>query len=117
MPRRRTGTLLPIEHEVLATAMAMRSAGTDEFHGFGIAQAMSDARDARSLTAHGTLYKALGRLERDGLLTSCWEDAALAVGRPPRRLYRLTAEGVQATIGAPRPRTQRTPARAAGAPA
>ncbi|MDQ3894944.1 MAG: PadR family transcriptional regulator [Actinomycetota bacterium] len=57
---------------------------------------MREASGARSLTAHGTLYKALGRLEESGLLTSRWEDAAAAAeGRPRRRLYELTGEGAR----------------------
>ena len=49
---------------------------------------------SRALTAHGTLYKALGRLEEFGLLGSRWEDAA-PEGRPRRRLYELTGQGVR----------------------
>ena len=45
----------------------------------------------------GTVYPALGRLERDGLVKSAWEreDEAHAEGRPARRYYRLTAPGVK----------------------
>lgn len=45
----------------------------------------------------GTVYPALTRLERDGLLTSDWEptEAARREGRPPRRNYRLTPAGVR----------------------
>ena len=45
----------------------------------------------------GTVYPALGRLERDGLVTSSWEDAAVAQKdkRPPRRYYKLTAAGLR----------------------
>ena len=45
----------------------------------------------------GTVYPALGRLERDGLVTSSWEDATIAQNekRPPRRYYKLTAQGVR----------------------
>ncbi len=50
---------------------------------------------SRSLTAHGTLYKALGRLEEFGLLSSHWEDAETAEGRPRRRLYELTGQGAR----------------------
>ena len=52
--------------------------------------------DATGLPS-GTVYPALGRLERDGLLTSSWEDAAIAQSekRPPRRYYQLTAPGVR----------------------
>ena len=40
----------------------------------------------------GTVYPALGRLERDGLLRSAWEDEAeaFAQGRPARRYYRVS---------------------------
>jgi PadR family transcriptional regulator PadR len=45
----------------------------------------------------GTVYPALGRLERDGYVRSSWEAAAAAheEKRPPRRYYRLTAPGVR----------------------
>ena len=46
----------------------------------------------------GTVYPALGRLERDGLVRSAWENEAdaHADGRPARRYYKLTAHGVTA---------------------
>jgi PadR family transcriptional regulator, regulatory protein PadR len=95
MPPRRPGTLLPIETAILGTILTLHRAGTGSVHGFALAQAMRAESGARRLTAHGTLYKALGRLESAGLLTSEWEDATAALGRPRRRLYRLTGEGVR----------------------
>lgn len=95
MPRRKPGALLPLEGEILEVALSMVPAGDGSFHGFGLAQAMREQDGSRSLTAHGTLYKALGRLEEFGLLSSRWEDGAAAEGRPRRRLYELTGEGVQ----------------------
>jgi PadR family transcriptional regulator PadR len=95
MPRRKPGALLPLETEILDVALSMRRAHHATFHGFGIARAMREQRGSRSLTAHGTLYKALSRLEDFGLLTSRWEDAAVAEGRPRRRLYELTGEGAR----------------------
>lgn len=46
----------------------------------------------------GTVYPALSRLERDGYVRSDWEEveAARAEKRPPRRYYRVTADGVRA---------------------
>jgi DNA-binding PadR family transcriptional regulator len=46
----------------------------------------------------GTVYPALSRLERDGHVRSAWEDEAEAhaEGRPARRYYRVTADGVKA---------------------
>ncbi|MBY0493664.1 MAG: PadR family transcriptional regulator [Cyanobacteria bacterium] len=45
----------------------------------------------------GTVYPALSRLERDGLVKSAWENDqdAHAEGRPARRYYKLTAPGVK----------------------
>ena len=76
MPRRKPGTLLPLETEILEVALLMLRSGHATFHGFGLAQAMREQSGSRSLTAHGTLYKALGRLEEFGLLSSRWEDEA-----------------------------------------
>ena len=96
MPRRKPGTLLPIEIEILDAALSLRRSGDTSFHGFGLAQTMREHGGSRSLTAHGTLYKALGRLEGSGLVASRWEDAETVDGRPRRRLYELTGEGVKA---------------------
>jgi PadR family transcriptional regulator, regulatory protein PadR len=93
MPRRKPGTLLPLETEILEVALSMLRSGQATFHGFGLAQIMREQSGSRSLTGHGTLYKALGRLEEFGLLTSRWEDSAAVEGRPRRRLYELTRHG------------------------
>ncbi|HET6694937.1 MAG TPA: helix-turn-helix transcriptional regulator [Gaiellaceae bacterium] len=93
--RRKPGTLLPLETEILEVAQSMLRSGQATFHGFGLAHAMRDQNGSRSLTSHGTLYKALGRLEELGLLSSHWEDAAAVEGRPRRRLYALTGEGAR----------------------
>jgi len=51
--------------------------------------------------ASGTVHPILARLEGAGWLESRWEDVdPSAVGRPPRRYYRLTANGVQAAHAA-----------------
>jgi DNA-binding PadR family transcriptional regulator len=105
MSRRKPGTLLPLELEILAAALSMLRTGQPTFHGFGLALAMRAEHGSRSLTAHGTLYKALGRLEELGLLTSRWEDVPAAEGRPRRRLYELTMAGARVAneghVGAP----------------
>jgi PadR family transcriptional regulator PadR len=96
MPRRKAGTLVPLETEILEVALSLMRGGHTTFHGFGLARTMRERSGARSLTAHGTLYKALARLEEFGLLASRWEDAAAPEGRPRRRLYELTGAGAQA---------------------
>jgi PadR family transcriptional regulator, regulatory protein PadR len=104
VPRRRPGTLLPIEQSILAAGLAAGRSGRPEFHGFALASAIQEHEAARRLTAHGTLYRALARMEEAGLLTSRWEDAEVAVteGRPRRRLYRVTGLGEAALAEADR---------------
>ena len=98
MGRRKEGTLLPLEVDILEVGLELRRAGDGEFHGFELAKHIAASGTARKLTAHGTLYKALGRMEDMGLLTSDWEDPELAVaeGRPRRRLYQVSGEGERA---------------------
>jgi PadR family transcriptional regulator PadR len=93
MSRRKPGALLPLEIEILEVALSMLRSRQATFHGFGLAQSMREQSGSRSLLGHGTLYKALNRLEEFGLLTSRWEDAAAVEGRPRRRLYELTRQG------------------------
>ncbi len=95
MPRRKPGTLLPLELEILETALSLLRSGQSTFHGFGLAQLMRERTASRSLTAHGTLYKALSRLEELGLFASRWEDTPAVEGRPRRRLYELTSTGAR----------------------
>jgi len=96
--RRKPGTLVPLEQALCLAAAALRRRGLETFHGFSIAKEIQDAGDTRLLTAYGTLYRALGRLEQMGLVTSVWEDAQLAAdeGRPRRRLYSITDAGLKA---------------------
>lgn len=99
MGRRRAGTLLPIEVDILTAALAARRDDQARFHGFELARILAGGdKAAKRLTSHGTLYKALGRLEDWGMLDSDWEDAhiAEAEGRPRRRLYQLTGVGEKA---------------------
>jgi DNA-binding PadR family transcriptional regulator len=44
----------------------------------------------------GTVYPAMRRLERDGLILSKWERQAIADAgqRPPRKYYKLTRSGI-----------------------
>ena len=91
MPRRKAGSILPLEAAILEHGIS-----ADTFYGFALARSLADGDSA--LTAHGTLYKALGRMTEAGLLSSEWEDAAEAEaeGRPRRRIYRVTGEGARA---------------------
>lgn len=56
-----------------------------------------DMMEATGLPS-GTVYPALRRLERDGMVRSDWEENAVArrAGRPRRRYYEITAAGKEA---------------------
>ena len=95
--KRKPGTLLPIEVSVLRAGVHMLMRGTPDFHGYGVAKEIQEAETARQLTAHGTLYRALDRMEEAGLVKSRWEEfTPESEGRPRRRLYHVTAEGERA---------------------
>ncbi len=100
--RRKAGALVPLELAICTAAVELRGQGTEEFHGYLIAKEIKEHADNRLLTAYGTLYRALGRLESMGLLTSRWEDAMIAAdeNRPRRRLYALTPAGEEAVADA-----------------
>jgi DNA-binding PadR family transcriptional regulator len=116
MPRRKPGALLPLECQILDVALSTLRSGQGTFHGFGLAERLRADGGTRSLTAHGTLYKALGRLEEFGLLGSTWEDAAVP-GRPRRRLYALTPNGILIAEGLQEPAASPSSRRVAMEPA
>ncbi len=58
-------------------------------HGYSIIEELKRRSGGAFALPEGTVYPALHRLERAGLLTSSWSDAA---GRK-RRIYRLTRRG------------------------
>jgi PadR family transcriptional regulator PadR len=80
MPRQLTVTSVAVLHAIANGAR----------HGFEIIDVCG--------APGGTIYPALTRMERDGLLSSDWEDVddARKEGRPPRRNYALTPVGVRA---------------------
>ncbi len=94
---------MPLEQAILFAAIDLLNAGEKEFYGYQLARHLAAVADQRMLTAYGTLYRALGRLEAMGLLQSSWEDPQLAAdeNRPGRRFYALT------DIGAERARAER----------
>lgn len=100
--RRKSGSLVSLEVSILESALRLRIDGQDEVHGFLLAKVMRDGAGARRLTAYGTLYRALERLEGFGFLESHWEDPTIGAGtgRPARRLYRLTVSGQRALLDA-----------------
>ena len=61
----------------------------DPAHGYGLVEALRERSEGAFELAEGTIYPALYRLERQGLVASTWD----TVGGRKRRMYRLTARG------------------------
>src|SRR5207302_1162291 len=80
-----------------------------------VAKRLGNENNHRLLTAYGTLYRALGRLEAMGLLESRWEDPHIPAreNRPGRRLYVLTAAGETAAQEARTTTREKLPKRTA----
>lgn len=77
-----------------ATVTILRA--IDEGHRYGL-----DIVEATGL-ASGTVYVALGRLQKRGFLRASWENQEIAErdGRPRRRYYDLTRDGSAALADA-----------------
>ena len=72
------------------TALVLRAVDSGHRYGFDVMEACG--------MPSGTVYPALRRLEKAGLLGSGWEKeaAARAAGRPRRRTYHVTVRGQRA---------------------
>ncbi|MCX4788201.1 MULTISPECIES: PadR family transcriptional regulator [unclassified Streptomyces] len=81
---RRQPTLTEPQYFILAALMDR------PLHGYGIIKATERATDGRLRIAVGTLYGALERMERSGLVAADHEEV---VDGRPRRYYRLTQDG------------------------
>jgi PadR family transcriptional regulator len=78
------------------TALVLRAVAGGHRYGFDVME--------RCGLPSGTVYPALRRLEKAGLLRARWEEEAEAreAGRPRRRTYDLTAQGRSAMPAAER---------------
>ena len=64
--------------------------GTERY-GFELVRALGSVDGM--VTGEGTIYPLLARLRRQGLVATSWRESASG---PPRRYYRLTAQGIEA---------------------
>ena len=64
-----------------------------EMYGYEIVAEMRRSTEERIELAEGSVYPALRRLERDGLLSARWVE--IGEGAPRRRYYVLTPAGVR----------------------
>jgi PadR family transcriptional regulator PadR len=74
--------------------LLLAAVSTGPAHGYAIAETLRTRSHLTFALAEGTLYPALHRLERAGLLASRWSEEN---GRR-RRVYRLTAKGQRALV-------------------
>lgn len=65
-----------------------------ERYSYELVRALGDADGL--VTTEGTLYPLLGRLRRVGVVDTSWRESSTG---PPRRYYRLTADGQAALDG------------------
>ena len=84
--------MLPMRPELLkghldALLLAVLEAGPQ--HGYAVIESLRRSSDGALELPTGTVYPALHRLERAGLIASDWE----TVGGRRRRAYRLTTSG------------------------
>ncbi len=59
----------------------------EERYGFELVHTLAEAG---LVTTEGTLYPLLGRLRREGVVETTWQESTSG---PPRRYYRLTSAG------------------------
>jgi transcriptional regulator len=69
-------------------ALILAVLATKPLHGYAILEELKRRSGGALALPEGTVYPALHRLERSGLLESSWSD-----GARQRRVYRLTARG------------------------
>jgi PadR family transcriptional regulator, regulatory protein PadR len=79
-------------HLDLLLLATLRDAGPA--HGYAIITGLRERSGGTFDLPEGTVYPALRRLERDGLVDSEWDAGAAR----RRRVYRLTAEGASALV-------------------
>jgi PadR family transcriptional regulator, regulatory protein PadR len=69
--------------------LLLATVGAGPLHGYAIVEALRERSDGAFALSEGTVYPALYRLERAGLLASRWEGD----GKRRRRVYALTSRG------------------------
>jgi PadR family transcriptional regulator, regulatory protein PadR len=73
--------------------LVLKTLSLSETHGWGISQRVQQLSGGEFAMNQGSLYPALQRLEKDGLITSDW---GVTDNNRQARYYRLTAAGRRA---------------------
>jgi PadR family transcriptional regulator len=72
-------------------ALLLAVLAAEPLHGYAVIAELKRRSGGALALPEGTVYPALHRLERDGLLASAWSD-----GSRKRRVYRVTPKGKRA---------------------
>jgi DNA-binding PadR family transcriptional regulator len=72
------------------TVFILSALAEGPLHGYGVIKRVEELSGGRLKLRAGTLYEALDRLSREGIVRFKGEES---VGGPPRRNYELTAAG------------------------
>src|SRR5437762_6394749 len=75
--------------------MVLSNLEQGEAHGLEILRRLEEAGCGALRLKEGSLYPALYRLEKAGLLRSAWEDSPADRRGPRRRIYHLTKKGTR----------------------
>ncbi len=75
--------------------LILKALSTGEKHGYAVSEWLNKVTDGRLLVEEGTLYPALHRLERRGLIAAEW---GLSDNNRRAKYYRLTSAGTQRLI-------------------
>jgi PadR family transcriptional regulator len=73
--------------------LILKTLSLSAMHGWGISQRVQQVSDGEFAMNQGSLYPALQRLEKDGLITSEW---GVTDNNRQARYYRITAAGRRA---------------------
>jgi PadR family transcriptional regulator len=73
--------------------LILKTLSLSAMHGWGISQRVQQMSDGEFAMNQGSLYPALQRLEKDGLITSEW---GVTDNNRQARYYRITAAGCRA---------------------
>ena len=73
--------------------LVLKTLSLSEMHGWGISQRVQQMSNGDFAMNQGSLYPALQRLEKDGLITSDW---GVTDNNRQARYYRITAAGRRA---------------------
>jgi PadR family transcriptional regulator PadR len=88
--------MTPIEGDQLRghlTSLVLAALERGAAHGWEICTRLEHTGGGALRLKEGSLYPALYRMERDGLVAAHWESDSSARRGPRRRIYRLTAKG------------------------